>query len=373
MIIGVSKEIKDNENRVGLTPAGTEALVKAGHAVLIEQHAGEGSGFSDEQYKAVGAELVADKKSIFDRAEMIIKVKEPLEPEYELFHEGQILFTYLHLAPEPALTKALLDRKVVGIAYETVVGPDGRSLPLLAPMSEIAGRMSIQLGAQFLESQYGGSGVLLGGVSGVAAGQVVIIGGGVVGTNAAKLAVGMRARVTIIDNNIRRLRELDDIFDGRVCTVMSNSYNIAEWVKQADLLVGAVLIPGAKTPQLVTEDMVKTMKRGSVIVDVAIDQGGSIATCDHVTTHTDPTFVKHGVIHYSVANIPGAVARTSTLALTNATLPYALQIANKGWKQACSDDDGLTKGLNVVDGYLINAAVGEALGIKYVDLDRLFI
>ena len=373
MIIGVSKEIKDNENRVGLTPAGTEALVKAGHSVLIEQHAGEGSGFGDEQYAAVGAEIVADKKSIFDRAEMIIKVKEPLESEYDLFREGQVLFTYLHLAAEPALTKALLDRKVIGIAYETVVGRDGRSLPLLAPMSEIAGRMSIQLGAQFLESQYGGSGVLLGGVSGVASGQVVIVGGGTVGTNAAKIAVGMRARVTIIDNNIHRLRELDDIFGGRVCTVMSNSYNIAEWVKQADLLVGAVLIPGAKTPILVTEEMVKSMKRGSVIVDVAIDQGGSIATCDHVTTHTDPTFVKHGVIHYSVANIPGAVARTSTLALTNATLPYALQIANKGWHQACSDDDGLAKGLNVVDGYLINAAVGEALGIKYVDIDRFFI
>ena len=370
MIIGVSKEIKDNENRVGLTPAGAEALVKAGHTVLMEEHGGEGSGFSDEQYAAVGAEIVSDKKSIYDRAEMIIKVKEPLAPEYGLFHEGQILFTYLHLAPEPALTRALLDRKVIGIAYETVVGRDGRSLPLLAPMSEIAGRMSIQLGAQFLESQYGGSGVLLGGVSGVAAGQVVIIGGGTVGTNAAKIAVGLRARVTIIDNNIHRLRELDDIFDGRVCTVMSNSYNIAEWVRKADLLIGAVLIPGAKTPQLVTEEMVKSMKRGSVIVDVAIDQGGSIETCDHVTTHTNPTFTKHGVIHYSVANIPGAVARTSTLALTNATLPYALSIANKGWKAACSDDEGLAKGINVADGYLVNAAVGEALGLEYVDVDR---
>ncbi len=367
MIIGVSKEIKDNENRVGLTPAGAEALVKAGHAVLMEATAGEGSGFSDEQYAAVGAEIVSDKKSIYDRAEMIIKVKEPLEPEYDLFHEGQILFTYLHLASEPELTRALLRKKVVGIAYETVVSRDGRSLPLLAPMSEIAGRMSIQLGAQFLESQYGGSGVLLGGVSGVAAGQVVIIGGGVVGTNAAKIAVGLRARVTIIDNNIHRLRELDDIFGGRVSTVMSNSYNIAELVRKADLLIGAVLIPGAKTPQLVTEDMVKTMKRGSVIVDVAIDQGGSIATCDHVTTHTDPTFVKHGVIHYSVANIPGAVARTSTLALTNATLPYALAIANKGWEAACSEGDGLAKGLNVVDGQLLNQAVGEALGIKCAD------
>ncbi len=368
MIIGVSKEIKNNENRVGLTPAGADALVKAGHKVLIETGAGIGSGFTDEDYSAVGAELIADKKQIFDAAEMIVKVKEPLEPEYELFHAGQILFTYLHLAPEPALTKALLDKKVTGIAYETVVGRDGRSLPLLAPMSEIAGRMSIQLGAQFLESQYGGSGILLGGVSGVAAGQVVIIGGGVVGTNAAKIALGMRARVTIIDLLIERLRYLDDIFGGKVCTVMSNSYNIAQWVKQADLLVGAVLIPGAKTPQLVTEDMVKTMKRGSVIIDVAIDQGGSIATCDHVTTHSDPTFVKHGVIHYSVANIPGAVARTSTLALTNATLPYALKIAGEGWKAACKADAGLAKGLNTVDGKLTNKNVAEALGLEFVNV-----
>ena len=367
MVIGVSKEIKNNENRVGLTPAGADALVKAGHKVLIEATAGIGSGFEDDDYKAVGAQIVADKKKIFDDSEMIIKVKEPLEPEYGLFHEGQTLFTYLHLAPEPELTKALLDKKVTGIAYETVVGRDGRTLPLLAPMSEIAGRMSIQLGAQFLESQYGGGGVLLGGVSGVAAGQVVIIGGGVVGTNAAKIALGMRARVTIIDLSIERLRYLDDIFGGKVCTVMSNNYNIAQWVKQSDLLVGAVLVPGAKTPQLVTEEMVKSMKKGSVIVDVAIDQGGSIATCDHVTTHSDPTFVKHGVIHYSVANIPGAVSRTSTLALTNATLPYALRIAGKGWKAACQEDAGLAKGLNTIDGKLTNKAVAEALNLEYVD------
>lgn len=370
MIIGVAKEIKNNENRVGLTPAGADALVKAGHKVFIEAGAGVGSGFEDSDYTATGAEIVADKKKIFDDAEMIIKVKEPLEPEYDLFHAGQILFTYLHLAPEPALTKALLDKKVTGIAYETVVGRDGKTLPLLAPMSEIAGRMSIQLGAQFLESQYGGSGVLLGGVSGVAAGQVVIIGGGVVGTNAAKVAVGLRARVTIIDLSIERLRYLDDIFGGRVCTVMSNSYNIAQWTKQADLLIGAVLVPGAKTPQLVTEEMVKTMKRGSVIVDVAIDQGGSIATCDHVTTHSDPTFVKHGVIHYSVANIPGAVSRTSTLALTNATLPYALKIAGKGWRAACQEDAGLAKGLNTIDGNLTNKAVAEALNCEFVDFAK---
>ncbi len=367
MIIGVAKEIKNNENRVGLTPAGADALVKAGHTVLIEQTAGIGSGFDDESYANVGAQIVADKKKIFDDAELIIKVKEPLEPEYELFHDGQILFTYLHLAPEPALTKALLDKKVTGIAYETVVGRDGRSLPLLAPMSEIAGRMSIQLGAQFLESQYGGRGVLLGGVSGVESGQVVIVGGGVVGTNAAKIALGMRARVTIIDLSIERLRYLDDIFGGKVCTVMSNSYNIAHWTKQADLLVGAVLIPGAKTPQLVTEDMVKSMKRGSVIIDVAIDQGGSIETCDRVTTHDNPTFVKHGVIHYSVANIPGAVSRTSTLALTNVTLPYALKIAGKGWQAACKDDAGLAKGLNTIGGKVTNKNVAEALGLEFVD------
>ena len=370
MIIGVAKEIKNNENRVGLTPAGADALVKAGHKVLVEKTAGIGSGFEDESYTAVGAEIIADKKKIFDDSEMIIKVKEPLEAEYDLFHEGQVLFTYLHLAPEPALTKALLDKKVTGVAYETVVGRDGRSLPLLAPMSEIAGRMSIQLGAQFLESQYGGRGVLLGGVSGVASGQVVIIGGGVVGTNAAKIALGMRARVTIIDLSIERLRYLDDIFGGKVCTVMSNAYNIAQWTKQADLLIGAVLVPGAKTPQLVTEEMVKSMKKGSVIVDVAIDQGGSIATCDHVTTHSDPTFVKHGVIHYSVANIPGAVSRTSTLALTNATLPYALKIAGKGWKAACKEDAGLAKGLNTIDGNLTNKNVAEALGREFVDYEK---
>lgn len=367
MIIGVAKEIKNNENRVGLTPAGADVLVKAGHKVFVEQTAGIGSGFEDADYTAVGAEIVADKKKLFDDAEMIIKVKEPLESEYDLFHAGQTLFTYLHLAPEPALTKALLDKKVTGVAYETVVGRDGRSLPLLAPMSEIAGRMSVQLGAQFLESQYGGRGILLAGVSGVAAGQVVIIGGGVVGTNAAKIALGMRARVTIIDLSIERLRYLDDIFGGKICTVMSNSYNIAQWVKQADLLIGAVLVPGAKTPILVSEDMVKTMKRGSVIVDVAIDQGGSIATCDHVTTHSDPTFVKHGVIHYSVANIPGAVSRTSTLALTNATLPYALKLAGKGWKAACQEDAGLAKGLNTIDGKLTNKNVADALGLEYVD------
>ena len=367
MIIGVSKEIKNNENRVGLTPAGAEALVKAGHRVLVETGSGLGSGFDDESYAAVGAELLSDKKQLFDEAEMIVKVKEPLPSEYDLFHEGQLLFTYLHLAAEPELTEALLRHKVTSVAYETVVGRDGRSLPLLAPMSEIAGRMSVQIGAQFLESRYGGAGILLGGVSGVAPAQVVILGGGVVGTNAAKMAVGLGARVTIIDLSMERLRYLDDIFGGRVATVSSNSYNIAQWVREADLLIGAVLVPGAKTPQLVTEEMVKTMRAGSVIVDVAIDQGGSIATCDHVTTHEEPTFVKHGVLHYSVANIPGAVARTSTLALTNATLPYALKLAAKGWREACCMDPGLAQGLNTIEGRLTNLPVSEALGLEYVD------
>ena len=367
MIIGVAKEIKNNENRIGLTPAGADALIKAGHKVFVEQGGGIGSGFSDEDYKSVGAEIISDKKKIFDDSEMIIKVKEPLPSEYNLFHEGQILFTYLHLAPEPELTNALLNKKVVGIAYETVVGRDGRSLPLLAPMSEIAGRMSIQIGAHFLESRHGGSGILLGGVSGVAPGQVVIVGGGIVGTNAAKMAVGLGARVTIIDLSIDRLRYIDDIFGGRVVTVMSNSYNIAQWTKQADLLIGAVLIPGAKTPKLVTENMVKEMKKGSVIVDVAIDQGGSVETSDHVTTHDEPTFEKFGVIHYSVANIPGAVARTSTLALTNATLPYALKIANNGWKNACIEDSGLAKGLNTLDGKVTNKNVAEALNLNFAD------
>lgn len=366
MIIGVAKEIKNNENRIGLTPAGAETLIKAGHTVLIEKNGGCGSGFSDESYLATGAQIIRDKQELFDRSDMIIKVKEPLAEEYDLFHEGQILFTYLHLAPEPELTKALLKHKVTGIAYETIIGQN-HTLPLLAPMSEIAGRMSVQLGAQLLESQYGGEGMLLGGVSGVAPGQVVIIGGGIVGTNAAKMALGLGARVTIIDLSIDRLRYLDDIFGGRATTIMSNSYNIAEWVKKSDLLIGSVLIPGAKAPKLVKEEMVKTMRPGSVIVDVAIDQGGSIETCDHCTTHENPTFSKYGVIHYSVANIPGAVARTSTLALTNATLPYAVKLANLGYKKACLQDPGLAEGINVVEGKLTNKAVADALKIEYHD------
>ena len=369
MIIGVAKEIKNNENRVALTPAGTETLKKAGHTVLIEQSAGIGSGFSDESYVKAGAQIIADKKALFDQAEMIMKVKEPLAPEYELFHEGQILFTYLHLAPEPELTKALLDKKVIGIAYETI--ERHHTLPLLTPMSEVAGRMSVQVGAHCLEKPFGGKGILLGGVPGVESAQVVIIGGGVVGTNAAKMAVGMGARVAIIDKSNERLAYLDDIFSGRVTTVMSNSYNIASWVKKADLLVGAVLLPGAKAPKLVTEEMVKSMEPGSVIVDVAIDQGGSVETIDRVTTHSDPTYVKYGVVHYSVANMPGAVARTSTFALTNATIEYALQIATKGWKTALKDDPGLAKGLNVYDGKVVFKGVAEAHNLPVTPVEQI--
>jgi len=370
MIIGVVKEIKNNENRVGLTPAGAADLCKAGHTVLVELGAGFGSGFSDESYVKVGASIIADKKALFDRSEMIIKVKEPIAVEYDLFHEGQILFTYLHLAPEPELTRAMLDTKVIGIAYETIVGRNN-TLPLLSPMSEVAGRMSVQIGAQMLEKPWGGKGILLSGVPGVESGQVVIIGGGIVGTNAAKMAVGMGARVTVIDKSSDRLAYLDDIFGGRVTTVMSNSYNIAKWVAKADLLVGAVLVPGAKAPKLVSEEMVKTMEAGSVIVDVAIDQGGSVETVDHATTHSDPTYTKYGVVHYSVANMPGAVARTSTLALTNSTLPYALQIANKGWKQALKDDAGLARGLNVYKGQVTFKAVADEQNLPYTSVTEV--
>ena len=340
MRIGCTKEIKAQEGRVGLTPAGVDALVRAGHTVYMEQGAGINSGFTDEEYVALGAHILPTPKEVFDISEMIIKVKEPLEPEYELFHEGQILFTYLHLAPDPEQTQALLKKKVTAIAYETVQLAD-RSLPLLMPMSEVAGRLSIQTGARLLESNCGGRGILLGGVSGVERANVVIVGGGNVGTNAAKMAVGLGANVTVLDISAKRLAYLDDIFGGRVQTLLSNSYNIANAVRSADLVVGCVLIPGAKAPKLVTEEMVKSMRPGSVLVDVAIDQGGSIETIDRITTHSDPYFVKHGVIHYSVANMPGAVPRTSTLALTGATLPYALKIANMGAEAACKADSAL--------------------------------
>lgn len=369
MIIGVPKEIKNNEYRVGITPAGVTSLVQAGHSVYVEKTAGLGSGISDEEYQAAGAKILDGAASVYAIADMIIKVKEPLQAEYDLLKEGQILYTYLHLAPEPELTRVLMKKNVVGIAYETVQLPNG-SLPLLTPMSEVAGRMSIQIGAQYLEKHEGGRGVLLGGVPGVEPGVVVIVGGGVVGTHAAKMAVGLGAQVTILEKNPDRLRYIDDMFMGRVKTMMSNAFNIAQEVAKADLVVGAVLIPGAKAPRLVTEDMVKGMKPGSVIVDVAIDQGGSIETIDRVSTHSNPVYVKHGVQHYSVANMPGAVARTSTFALTNVTIPYAVDIANKGWKQAILENAALAKGVNVVNGKITYKAVADAHNLPYTPLEE---
>ncbi|OQP16476.1 alanine dehydrogenase [Geobacillus zalihae] len=364
MIIGVPKEIKNNENRVAITPAGVLSFVQAGHTVLIEKEAGVGSGFSDSDYARAGAQIIERAEDVWAQADMVMKVKEPLPSEYGYFRPGLILFTYLHLAADPELTRALKESGVIAIAYETV--QVGRTLPLLTPMSEVAGRMAAQIGAQFLEKPYGGKGILLGGVPGVARGKVVIIGGGVVGTNAAKVAVGLGADVTIIDLNADRLRELDDIFGNQITTLMSNPMNIAEAVAEADLVIGAVLIPGARAPKLVTEDMVKAMKPGSVIVDVAIDQGGIVETSDHVTTHDDPTYVKHGVVHYAVANMPGAVPRTSTIALTNVTIPYALQIANKGVMQAITDNPALELGVNVANGEITYEAVARDLGYRYV-------
>lgn len=366
MIIGVPKEIKNNENRVGMTPGGAKAYIRKGHGVLIETNAGEGSGFADEEYRAVGCEIYTDVAKLFADADMIIKVKEPLASEYGLFKAGQILYTYLHLAPAPALTDALLKAKVKGVAFETVQLPGGE-LPLLTPMSEVAGRMSIQVGATLLQKYNGGLGVLLGGVPGTAPAEVVIIGGGKVGTNAAKMAVGMGAKVTILDMSLGRLSYLDDIFNGRVTTLASNENNLEESIMKADLLVGAVLVPGSAAPKVVSEEMVKKMKKGSVIVDVAIDQGGSIATIDRVTTHDNPAYVSHGVVHYSVANMPGAVPRTSTIALEASTLPYGLMIAEKGLEQAMLDNKALMKGVNVYDGHVTYKGVAEGLSLPYVD------
>ncbi|CEH31282.1 alanine dehydrogenase [Aneurinibacillus migulanus] len=369
MIVGVPKEIKNNENRVAITPAGVATLVHAGHEVLVETEAGVGSGFTNEEYVKEGAKIVQTAKEAWS-ADMVMKVKEPLAEEFQYFREGLVLFTYLHLAPEPALTKALVEKKVVAIAYETIQYDNG-ALPLLTPMSEVAGRMSVQIGAQFLEKSKGGKGVLLAGVPGVEAGRVTIVGGGIVGANAAKIALGMGAKVTLLDINPERLRQLDDQFQGRIQTLMSNPYNIAKAVKEADLLIGAVLIPGARAPRLVTEAMVKDMEPGSVIVDVAIDQGGSIETIDRITTHSEPTYVKHGVLHYAVANMPGAVARTSTMALTNVTVPYALQIANKGYVKASLESRPLARGINVIEGKVTYKAVAEALGYTYVDVNDI--
>jgi alanine dehydrogenase len=369
MRIGVPKEIKNNENRVAMTPAGVINLLKFGHQVYIEQEAGLGSGFSDDDYSAVGAILVKSAEEAWSM-DMVLKVKEPLPSEYKYFRDGLILFTYLHLAPEPELTKALIDKKVVGIAYETVQLPNG-SLPLLTPMSEVAGRMSAQIGAQFLEKVHGGKGILLSGVPGVQRGKVTIFGGGVAGTNAAKMAIGLGAEVTIIDLNPDRLRQLDDIFGSDVTTLISNPYNISEAVRESDLVIGAVLIPGAKAPKLVTEEMVQIMKPGSVVVDIAIDQGGIFETTDRITTHDHPTYVKHGVVHYAVANMPGAVPRTSTFALTNVTIPYAIQIANNGFKQACLKNEALLKGINTLGGFVTYEAVAEAHGLDFKDTKEL--
>ncbi len=366
MIIGVIKEIKNNEFRVGLTPGGTHVLTSLGNTILVEAGAGVGSGFTDEEYVIAGASVSDKKKDIFDKADIIVKVKEPLDSEYQLFHEGQTLYTYLHLAPNPGLTKALLEKKVTGIAYETVELKNG-ALPLLAPMSEVAGRMSIQVGANLLQKPNGGLGVLLGGVAGVLPAKVVIIGGGTVGTNAAKIAVGMGADVTIVDISLPRLRYLDDVFGSRIKTLVCNSYNVAQAVKDADLLVGAVLVPGKTAPKIVTTEMVKTMKKGSVIVDVAIDQGGSIGTVDHATTHADPTYERFGVIHYSVANMPGAVPRTSTLALESATLPYLADITSKGVSRALLEDEALLLGLNTAKGFLTCKNAAVSLGLEYKD------
>ncbi|MGI5935372.1 MAG: alanine dehydrogenase [Oscillospiraceae bacterium] len=371
MIIGCPKEIKAQEKRVGLTPAGADALVKAGHTVYIEQSAGLGSGFPDEEYTAVGAKILPTAKDVFERSDMIIKVKEPLEPEYDLLRENQIIFTYLHLAPDPKQTQALLKKKVIGIAYETVQTANGQ-LPLLSPMSEIAGRMAVQVGAHLLEATNNGRGILLGGVTGVEKGKVVVLGGGNVGTSAVKIAIGMGADVTVIDISTARLAYLDDIFGSRIQTLVSNSFNIAKSVREADLVIGCVLIPGARTPKLVTEEMVKTMKPGSVLIDVAIDQGGTIETMDRITTHENPYFVKYGVVHYSVANMPGAVPRTATIALTNATLPYALKIANMGAEAAMKSDPALMKGLNTYKGYLTVKGAADAQGLEYTPAEGLF-
>jgi alanine dehydrogenase len=369
MRIGIPKEIKNNENRVAMTPAGVVNLIKFGHEVWIERGAGDGSGFTDDDYQSAGAKLVQSAKDAWSM-EMVMKVKEPLPSEYQYFREGLILFTYLHLAPEPELTKALIDQKVVGIAYETVQLPN-RSLPLLTPMSEVAGRMAPQVGAQFLEKVNGGKGILLSGVPGVQRGSVTIIGGGVAGTNAAKMAIGLGAKVTIIDLNPDRLRQLDDIFGAEITTLMSNPYNITEAVKESDLVIGAVLIPGAKAPKLVTEEMIQAMKPGSVVVDIAIDQGGIFETTDRITTHDNPTYMKHGVVHYAVANMPGAVPRTSTFALTNVTVPYAIEIANKGYKKACLENEALLKGINTLRGYVTYQAVAEAQGLEFKNTREL--
>lgn len=358
MIIGVPKEVKDHESRVGITPAGVRALTHAGHKVLVETHAGEESAFTDDEYQAAGAEIVGSAHNVWGMADMVVKVKEPIEKEYGFFREGLVLFTYLHLAPVPELTEKLLSKKVIGIAYETVRDKQG-TLPLLTPMSEVAGRMAVQVGATYLQRGNGGRGLLLGGVPGVPPANVCIIGGGIVGINAAKIALGMGAKVTLIDLNLNRLRELDDIFNGRLYTLASNHHNVSVAVAEADLVIGAVLVPGTAAPKIVTKEMVATMKKGAVVVDVAIDQGGCIETA-HGTSHSNPSYEVNGVVHYAVTNMPGAVPNTSTLALTNATLPYVLKIAQHGAKAAILTDDGIAEGVNTYLGTLTYKGVAES-------------
>src|SRR5690349_3773986 len=368
MIIGVPKEIKNNENRVALTPGGAQELIKRGHRVLVQKTAGVGSGFSDEEYASAGARLAVDAAEVFSTAEMIMKVKEPVEPEYKLIRKDQLVFTYFHFASYEPLAKAMIASGAVCLAYETVERAD-RSLPLLIPMSEVAGRMSIQEGAKYLEKPLKGRGILLGGVPGVKPAKVLILGGGVVGTNAAKIAAGMGADVTIADVNIDRLRYLDDVMPKNVHTMVSNEYTIRELVKDSDLIIGGVLIPGAKAPKLITRDMLKTMRPGTVLVDVAVDQGGCIETC-RPTTHEDPTYLIDDIVHYCVANMPGAVPYTSTLALTNATLPYAIRLANHGWKRAAQENAELRNGLNVIRGEVVYKAVADAFSLPYADVKK---
>lgn len=366
MIVGVPTEVKDNESRVGATPSSASDYIARGHTVLIQQGAGLGSGFTDDEYVAQGCEIVPTAEDVWARAEMIVKVKEPIEQEYGLMRDGQILFTYLHLAAEEALTNVLVERGVQAIAYETVQLPNG-SLPLLAPMSEVAGRMSVQVGARYLEKTQGGKGILLGGIPGVLPADVVVIGGGAVGTNAAQMALGLGANVTVIDLNVERLRYLDDTLLGRIRTLASSRMNIAQAVAKADLVIGAVLVPGARAPKLVTAEMVKTMKPGSVMVDVAIDQGGCFET-SKPTKHSDPVYTVDGVVHYCVTNMPGAVPRTGTLGLTNVTTPYGVAIASKGWEMALLDDPALALGANVINGKIVQPAVAAAFEKPYVHL-----
>lgn len=371
MVIGVPKEIKPGEYRVAILPIGVEVLARAGHKVIIQEDAGMGSGITDEDYKDAGAEFVQTPEEVYNSADMIVKVKEPMPEEYHLINEGLIVFTFFHFAASMELTREMLSRKAICIAYETIQLDNG-SLPILTPMSEVAGRMAIQEGAKYLENPMGGRGILLGGVPGVAPANVVILGGGVVGTNAAKVAAGFGAKVTIMDINLDRLRYLEDIMPKNVITLMSDAHNIRDKVKEADLLIGAVLVPGSLTPRLITRDMVKTMKPGAVIVDVSVDQGGCVETT-RPTTHSEPTFVEHGVVHYCVTNIPGAVGRTSTYALCNVTLPYVLNIANKGWKMAMRENSALMKGLNIADGKVTFKAVAEEFNLEYCPTEGLLV